>query len=169
MRRTVRRLAATLVIATALLTPTGAARADNCGSLTDCFDTLAGALAIIAAVAVLLALVTMFPPGGGLVLAGSGLIVGGAVAIPASVTSGLLATGAVAAAGAIILQMASSPGGGGNNRVQNRQFKEAVRRIERELGRKLSKDDVQRLHREISKEGLTLDEIVEWGLTLFGG
>jgi hypothetical protein len=72
-----------------------------------------------------------------------------------------------------IVYMASSGGGGGgrrsNNQSENRKFREAVRRIERETGRKLSKDDVQQLHREISKQGLTMDEIVEWGVTLFGG
>ncbi len=169
MKHVIRRATVIALVVIATIAPAAPASADNCGSLTDCFDTLTGALAIVAAVAILLALVTMFPPGGDLVLAGSGLIVGGSVAIPASVTTGLIATGAIATAGAVVLHMASSPGGGGDNRRQNRQFKEAVRRIERELGRKLSRNDIQRLHREISKQGLTLEEIVEWGLSLLGG
>ncbi|HYM79008.1 MAG TPA: hypothetical protein VE377_23745 [Candidatus Dormibacteraeota bacterium] len=55
-----------------------------------------------------------------------------------------------------------------NNRQQNRQFDEAIRRIESVLGRKLSMDERRRLHDEITKQGLkTIDEIVSWGLALF--
>lgn len=55
-----------------------------------------------------------------------------------------------------------------SNREQNRQFAEAVRQIEMKLGRDLSDDDKRRLHDEISGEGLTtIDEIVDWGISLF--
>lgn len=55
-----------------------------------------------------------------------------------------------------------------SNREQNRQFAEAVRQIEKKLGRDLSDDDKRRLHDEISGEGLTtIDEIVDWGISLF--
>jgi hypothetical protein len=59
-----------------------------------------------------------------------------------------------------------------NNRQQNRQFKEAIRRIEavlqREPARELSKDERRRLHDEITRQGVkTIDEIVKWGLALF--
>ena len=151
------------------LWPVDPARADNCATLTDCFNQFAAALAVVAAIAVILALVTMFPPGGGLVLAGSGFVVGGSVAVPVGVTKGLLVTGVVAAGGALTVQMAQSPGGGGDRARQNKQFREAVRRINRKLGRRLTRNQIDRLHREISKEGMTLDEIVEWGVTLFGG
>jgi tRNA A37 N6-isopentenylltransferase MiaA len=93
---------------------------------------------------------------------------------PAAIEA-LLATGVITVVGGSILYMASSSsdgGGGGrrsNNQSENRKFREAVRRIESETGHKLSKDDLQRLHRDISKQGLTMEEIVEWGVTLFGG
>jgi hypothetical protein len=54
-----------------------------------------------------------------------------------------------------------------NNRLQNRQFEEALLRIEAVLGRKLSRDDRRRLHDEIKQGVKTLDEIVSWGLALF--
>ena len=53
------------------------------------------------------------------------------------------------------------------NRDQKRQFDEAVRQIERIIGRKLGKDEIQRLHREISHEGYDLEGIVQVGLALF--
>jgi hypothetical protein len=55
-----------------------------------------------------------------------------------------------------------------NNRRQNREFDEAVRRIEVILQRKLFKNDRRRLHDEITRQGLkTIDEIVDWGRALF--
>lgn len=165
---TARRLVTLAVAVTGwLLLDATPAAADNCGSLSDCFDTLAAALAVTAALALLIALLLAFPPGGGLAIAGAPLIVGGSIAVPAGVVEGLVVTGVVAGTGAGILHMASSPGGGRNNRQQNRQFKEAVRRIERDLGKKLSRDQIQQLHREISKQGFTLEEIIETGLGLF--
>ena len=147
------------------------AAADNCGSLTDCFSTLGAALAILLALAVVVALIITFPPGG-LALAGGGLA-SGSIALSAATVKALVAAGVITIVGGTIVYMASSGGGGGgrrsNNQSENRKFREAVRRIEQRTGRKLSKDDVQRLHREISKQGLTMDEIVEWGVTLFGG
>ena len=56
---------------------------------------------------------------------------------------------------------------GGSNTKQNAAFVEAVRRIEAALGRKLTPDEIDRLHREISKQGYTLDEIVGIGLGMF--
>jgi len=56
----------------------------------------------------------------------------------------------------------------GSGRVQNRQFDEAVRQIEAWLGRKLTDAEIERLHREISKGGYDLDEIVQIGIGLFG-
>ena len=55
-----------------------------------------------------------------------------------------------------------------SNREQNRQFAEAIRQIEEKLRRSLSLDDKRRLHDEISGQHLeTIDEIVEWGISLF--
>jgi len=53
------------------------------------------------------------------------------------------------------------------NRDQKRQFDEAVRRIEDELGRKLNAADRRRLHDEITGHRLTNEEIKDWGLAMF--
>ncbi len=53
------------------------------------------------------------------------------------------------------------------NTDQNKQFKRAVKEIEKECGRKLSKKDIRRLHDKITKRGLGYDEIVEEGIELF--
>ncbi len=53
------------------------------------------------------------------------------------------------------------------NRDENAEFDEAVRRIEGRLGRKLEKDERQRLHREVSGEHYSLAEIVDVGFALF--
>jgi len=54
------------------------------------------------------------------------------------------------------------------NRDENREFYEAVRRVQAILGRKLRRDEIQRLHREITDLGLDLEGIVETGLSMFG-
>jgi hypothetical protein len=54
-----------------------------------------------------------------------------------------------------------------NNRQQNRQFDEAVRQIQRVLGRELDAADRRRLHDEISGRGYTMQEIIEIGLAMF--
>jgi RHS repeat-associated protein len=54
-----------------------------------------------------------------------------------------------------------------NNKAQNKQFNDAVKKIERELGRKLSKSQRNRLHQEITKQGYGYDDIVEIGLSMF--
>ncbi len=54
-----------------------------------------------------------------------------------------------------------------SNQTENRKFKEAVRQIEKLLGRKLTKDQIERLHREISKGGYDWKTIIEIGLGLF--
>jgi len=55
-----------------------------------------------------------------------------------------------------------------SNRDQNRQFRAAVREIERLLFRKLTRDERERLHREISGMGYSFETIVDIGLTMFG-
>jgi hypothetical protein len=54
-----------------------------------------------------------------------------------------------------------------DNKQQNRQFLEAVRHIQRGLGRKLSFAERRRLHDEITKGAYALREIIEIGLTMF--
>ncbi len=55
---------------------------------------------------------------------------------------------------------------GGSNQKENEEFREAVKRIERDFGRKLTRDEIRRLHDEISGKGFGLDEIVETGKAL---
>ncbi|HUD01897.1 MAG TPA: PAAR-like protein [Rhabdochlamydiaceae bacterium] len=56
----------------------------------------------------------------------------------------------------------------GPNNVQNAEFKAAVKKIEKNIDKKLSKDEVTRLHRRISKEGLDFHGIVDEGTTMYG-
>jgi hypothetical protein len=53
------------------------------------------------------------------------------------------------------------------NRDQNRQFEEAVRQIDKVLGRKLSSIERRRLHDEITGHHYTMQEIIEIGLAMF--
>jgi hypothetical protein len=55
-----------------------------------------------------------------------------------------------------------------SNRDQNRQFRDAVREIERTLGRDLSDDEWDSLHREVSGMGFSFGTIVQIGLAMFG-
>jgi hypothetical protein len=55
-----------------------------------------------------------------------------------------------------------------SNQDQNRQFRDAVRRIEEILGRYLTYKELDMLHREISGKGYSFEEIVNIGLGMFG-
>lgn len=54
------------------------------------------------------------------------------------------------------------------NTDQNRQFRDAVREIERILGRRLRMSEWDRLHREISGMGYSFGTIVQIALAMFG-
>ena len=54
-----------------------------------------------------------------------------------------------------------------SNQDQNRQFRAAVREIEKQLGRELSDDEWDRLHREVSGHGFDYDDIVMTGISMF--
>jgi hypothetical protein len=54
------------------------------------------------------------------------------------------------------------------NRDQNREFREAVRRIEGIIERQLTADEEQRVHREISGWNYSLEDIVNIGVAMFG-
>jgi hypothetical protein len=54
------------------------------------------------------------------------------------------------------------------NQSENKQFADAVREVQKQLQRQLSRGEQRRLHDAISGEGLTFQEIVEVGLSLFG-
>jgi hypothetical protein len=55
-----------------------------------------------------------------------------------------------------------------SNRDQNRQFRDAVREIERILRHRLTITEVDRLHREVSGMGYSFGTIVQVGLAMFG-
>ena len=54
-----------------------------------------------------------------------------------------------------------------NNQQQNKAFRDAVKEIERRIGKKLSQEQIRQLHNEITGEGLTYQEIVDTGIALF--
>jgi hypothetical protein len=54
------------------------------------------------------------------------------------------------------------------NQEQNREFRAAVREIGRVIGRILTLDEVDRLHREISRQHRSFGEIVQIGVAMFG-
>jgi hypothetical protein len=57
----------------------------------------------------------------------------------------------------------------GNNQDQNRQFREAVRRVNRQLGRNLTPDEEQEFHHAAGDESRGLEELVALGMQLFQG
>jgi hypothetical protein len=92
------------------------AYAHNCGSLSDCFQMLAIALAVIAAIALIVALVIATGGGGGIALAvagGGSLAAGSAISATAVTAAQVAAASAVAAAAAQSLAMATAGEGGG--------------------------------------------------------
>ncbi len=55
-----------------------------------------------------------------------------------------------------------------NNQAQNAQFEEAVKQIEKRIGRQLKNDEIRRLYKAISGEGYGFPEIVSIGVDMFG-
>lgn len=147
---------------------------DGNGRALDTYHILEALGQALLAVGILMALAglfVMFPPGGALALAGGGVLAEG-VAVAA-----ILKLAAVLGLSGIALMAAAQNGGGGggggggsprNNQAQNRQFRSAVQDAERELGRRLTRDEIQRIHRMISKQGYSRDEIIDLILTEFG-
>jgi hypothetical protein len=54
------------------------------------------------------------------------------------------------------------------NREQNRQFRAAVREIERIIERELTLEERDRLHREVRGQNYSFDDIVAIGVAMFG-
>jgi RHS repeat-associated protein len=110
-------------------------------------------------------------PGGGSLAGGmGGSALGSALGGSAGAVAGLAIGSAVGSVGCMSSVTGAGGGGGGGGgagRTGNREFKEAVRRIEKALGRTLRPDQRDQLHRAISKEGLTLSEIVDLGIAMF--
>ncbi|MEJ7772945.1 MAG: hypothetical protein WKF51_13660, partial [Geodermatophilaceae bacterium] len=55
------------------------------------------------------------------------------------------------------------------NIAQNKQFNDAIKTAERQLGRKLTKDERSAVHREISGQDYGFHDIVDEVLGMFGG
>jgi len=55
------------------------------------------------------------------------------------------------------------------NIAQNKQFNDAIKAAERQLGRTLSKDERSAVHREISGQDYGYHDIVDEVLGMFGG
>lgn len=72
----------------------------------------------------------------------------------------------------------SPPRGGGDRRpkdgtprtntAQNKQFADAVRQAEKNIGRKFGLDEIRQLHEDISGEDLSFWEIVQRAVEMFG-
>ena len=56
----------------------------------------------------------------------------------------------------------------GNNQAQNRSFRDAVQQAQRQLGRQLSKDEIRRVHDQISGQGYGYHDIIEEILSMYG-
>ncbi|MFC7619196.1 PrsW family glutamic-type intramembrane protease [Microlunatus sp. GCM10028923] len=128
-------------------------------------DALGQALLAVGILMALAGLFVMFPPGGALALAGGGILAEG-VAI-----ASILKIAAVLGLSGIALMAAAQNGGyggggggggtPGNNQAQNKQFKDAVRAANRDRDTPLTRDQVRRVHEEISGENLGYHEIIE--------
>jgi RHS repeat-associated protein len=102
---------------------------------------------------------------------------GGAIALNPAMTAAMTTGGAAAGAAIDSLINGSSsgsscPSGGGNNtpgnnQAQNKQFRDAVKDVEKQIGRKLSDTEKQQLHREISGQGYGYHDIVDTGVGMF--
>ncbi|MFI2506293.1 hypothetical protein [Streptomyces sp. NPDC018972] len=55
------------------------------------------------------------------------------------------------------------------NQAENKEFNDALKKIESELGRKITPAERQTLHHRVSKQGYGYHRIVEEGRGLFGG
>jgi RHS repeat-associated protein len=63
----------------------------------------------------------------------------------------------------------NDPGCPQSREVQDKQFKDAVKKLEKELGKKLKPDEVRELHDHVSGQGYGYHELVEEGYWLLGG
>jgi hypothetical protein len=96
--------------------------------------------------------------------------VGAAGAAAPVVMGGITLFGLCALAGYNATQpiLMGNSGTPGNNQAQNKQFNDAVREIERKIGRRLTPDEKRQLHDAISGQNYGYHEIVEEGLLMFG-
>ncbi len=134
--------------------------------LGDKISFVLGIVAIIAGLLVIASAITI-TGGFGLVAAGTGGAALVATPVVIVVDGALVLVGGVLIAAGAILMM-SSGGTPGNNQAQNRQFKGAVREGERQIGRRLTKDEIRRVHDAISGQNYGYHEIVELIVEMFG-
>jgi Pretoxin HINT domain len=57
----------------------------------------------------------------------------------------------------------------GNNQAQNKSFRAAVQEAQRQLGRQLSKDEIRRVHDQISGQGYGYHDIIDEFMSMYGG
>jgi RHS repeat-associated protein len=103
----------------------------------------------------------------------AGLVGGAALGSVGGALVGASLGGAVGAAGGSILCSSGTGAGGSSrpqpsNRSQNKTFRDAVREVQRRIGRSLSQDEQRRLHDAITGQNLGYWGIVEEGEALFG-
>ena len=63
----------------------------------------------------------------------------------------------------------NDPGCPQSREVQDKQFKDAVKELEKQLGKKLGPSEVRELHDHVSGQGYGYHELVEEGYWLLGG
>lgn len=146
------------------LVPSGAFHAGR--DLGDKISFVLGILAIIAGILCIIGAITVT---GGFALAATGTGGGALVATPIVIVidGTLVLVGGVLIAAGLVLMM-SSGGTPGNNQAQNRQFKGAVREGERQIGRRLTKDEIRQVHDAISGQNYGYHEIVKLIVEMFG-
>ena len=113
--------------------------------------------------------------GASLVAAGTGILIADAEASPVEAATGppgwalALAGAAVGAALIGVGVLMSSGGRPRRNTDQNKQFDDAVREIEHRIGRRLTPDEIRRLHEALhDEEDPGFWDIVRLGLDMFG-
>jgi RHS repeat-associated protein len=89
---------------------------------------------------------------------------------PGSVISPInVITGTVVAATAIAVAFAKKPRSDTYNQVEDKQWRYILQQIARRIGRRLTKDEERQLHDEISQMKFDVEEIIEIGVSMFGG
>lgn len=125
--------------------------ADNCSSLSDCFFTLSTALLVAALLAFLLAFLISGGGTGLFAFAGVGATGASSAAYTAMANAAVAAAAAAAAAHAAGRISSMSHGGTpGNNSAQNREYRHALKEVERRIGRKLDEWERRLAHNIVS-------------------
>ena len=89
-------------------------------------------------------------------------------ALPEALLAGLAGLTVFEVLEHVTLNFAKKPRSDTYNQVEDKQWKWILQQIARKLGRPLTKAEQRRLHNEISKQGYSVEEIVEIGISMFG-